>query len=358
MHIFIDESGLFKPTENPNQWSSVGAFVVPDHALEKLPHVLSELKQAHGLSLNDEFKRPRPDETSPSFVNFIRELKSLGCTFHAITYTGNLGEEVAFENYRVRLLSGIERYAERIEMDLSYLDEVKNLINKLSKQQLVQCILQSYMIDGLLRKILPYYSIHSPESLGRFKWQVDAKDITETNYDKVFNIIYSGIVGLNYPFCLVCGENNDYKYLFESYGASNKNIDENIEVTKKTLDKDYTQYKDSIYTFNKNDLLRNSFELVRSNDSVGLQISDLITSSLNRCLKLNFDNNYCIAEMIGSLVINSPTLYQSINVMQFGSEESEESEEPWKLLQHLNSNSIEFFGQKFRESTTKLQQSV
>ncbi|ELI1830813.1 DUF3800 domain-containing protein [Vibrio fluvialis] len=358
MHIFIDESGLFKPTENMNQWSSVGAFVAPDHALEKLPQVLNELKRLHGLSPDDEFKRPRPDETSDGFIEFFKELKRLGCTFHANTHTGNQGEEIAFDNYQIMLLSGIERYAERRDMEQSYLDEVKTLINKLSKQQLAQCVHQSYMIDGLLRKILSYYSIYSPESLGQFKWQVDAKELNETNYDKVFDTLYSGIVGLSHPIGLVFGERNDYSYLFKAYGANSNNIDEYLEETKNSLEKDFTQYRDSLLTFNKEDLLRNSFELVDSKDSVGLQISDLITSSLNRCLKLNFDNNYAMAEMIGSLVINSPTLHPSINFMSFGSDHIQVNEESWNVLQHLSDSSIEFFGSELRNNLTKNMQNI
>ncbi|MFA0568692.1 DUF3800 domain-containing protein, partial [Vibrio gallaecicus] len=354
MHIFIDESGLFMPTENTNQWSSVGAFVAPDHVLEKLPQVLNELKRLHGLSPDEEFKRPRPDETSVGFIQFFKELKRLGCTFHAITHTGNLGEEIAFDNYQVTLLSGIENYAERIGMEQSYLDEVKTLINKLSKQQLAQCVHQSYMIDGLLRKILPYYSIHSPESLGQFKWQVDAKELNETNYDKVFDALYSGIVGLSHPLFLVFGERNNYSYLFKAYGATNKNIDEHLEKTKNTLDKDFTKFKESLLTFNQNDLLRNNFTLVDSKDSVGLQISDLITSSLNRCLKLNCDNNYSMAEMIGSLVINSPTIHSSINIMSFGNGDVKINEESGNVLQHLSDSSIEFFGLEFRKKVTKI----
>lgn len=353
MHIFIDESGLFKPTDNPNQWSSVGAFVVPNHAIDKLPQVLNELKQAHGLSYNDEFKRPRPDETSNAFINFFKKLKNLGCTYHALTHTGNLGEETEFNNYRSKLLSGIECYAKRIDMELSYLDEVKTLINNLSKQQLTQCIFQSYMIDDLLKKIIPYYSIHSPESLGDFKWQVDSKENHEINYDKVFDKLYSGIIGLSSPLFLTFGPSNNYSHFFKSYGVSNKNIDKHLEETKQTLGKDFSQYTESLLTFNKGNLLRDNFHHVDSKDSAGLQICDLITSSLNRCLKSNFDDNYAIAKMISSLVINSPNLRCSIAVISFCNQGANINARSEELIQYIDHNSIEFFELEFRKNTTK-----
>jgi len=353
MHIFIDESGLFKPTNDAKQWSSIGAFVVPDTALEHLPNLLNLVKKSHGLTEEEEFKRPRPDENSESFLNLFEELKKLNCSFHALVFTGSPGTVEAFEEYKKNIHLAVNNYAKRVALDARSLEFAISLIDKLSDQQLNQCMLQCYMIDELLRKIIPFYAMKSPKSLGKFVWKVDAKELKETNYDKAFDMLYCGIVGLNKPLPIILNDKYDYRYLFDSYEATPVDIGNHIKETKINLGVDLSLHQDSLLAFDKSKLLRDNFSLVDSKQSIGLQISDLITSSLNRCLKLNFDDNAAIARSIGSLVINSPTIHPAINIFPSGMKNHGINEGTKKALELINHESIKIFNDRFQQNYSK-----
>jgi hypothetical protein len=56
MHVYVDESGVFKAAPNPDSWCVVAALVIPESDVEAMRQVLDALKTSVGISHADEIK--------------------------------------------------------------------------------------------------------------------------------------------------------------------------------------------------------------------------------------------------------------------------------------------------------------
>jgi hypothetical protein len=154
MYVFIDESGLFLPSEKTTQWSTVGAIVIPDTSIDDVNSALIKLKKENGLEHDQEFKKNRPDSENQSFLRFLNSLTEYKCTLHVSSQTGSITEKEGVLEHREKTINGINNYLrEKSKSGIEY-DNIINMMNQLSPQQYNQCILQTYMIASSLGKII------------------------------------------------------------------------------------------------------------------------------------------------------------------------------------------------------------
>jgi hypothetical protein len=184
-----------------------------------------------------------------------------------------------------------------------------NIICELSLQQYNQFIHQSIIIYNLLDKIITFYSQVSPKSLVKFIWEIDQKDIKETKYEKVFKDVFIGIIEVltkDKPLQIVNFKKSDYSYFFENFQImDNTKMKELNKETKEIYKRDFGENEQYLRGIDLHKLLLNNLMLKDSKDSFGIQIADLLVSSVNRCLKRNFSDNEKMAKILGRLMINS-----------------------------------------------------
>lgn len=362
MNIYIDESGIFAPSENGNQWSTVGALVVPDNAVDDMNTALETLKIALGIEIEEEIKKGRPDSSSLPFEVFIKSIDQLGCTFHAVSTTGGLLQGEMLEKHREATKSAIKNYVEIKEKSESLSEDACALIEKLSAQQFSQCILQTFLVCDLLEKVIPHYAKISPESLGEFNWEFDRKDIVETDFERTFEMLYMGRVqstSARRPLPLIFSPERNYDYFIRSFCLNNDEAgkDDFLDVAN-MFGADLSVLGSALGTFDISDLLAKNFKLIDSKHSSGIQVSDLLVSGVNRCLKGNYTDNDKMASLFGKLMLNSskPNV-RAINIMGF-SDAHAVTGFTGDLINLMDENSKKVFSKKIIENTTHLYEKI
>jgi len=350
MHIFIDESGIFRPSPEVNAWSSIGGVAVPSSSLSSVNSALVALKKAHGLAPDDEFKRVRPDCTSNAFAQFIAELGKLGCTLHVVSTRGGIHEEVGLRKHRDDTRKGILNYGKRIPEAVPYAEKIIGLMDGLKDQQYNQCLLQVELVFEILNKALTYYSRVSPRELASFTWVIDRKEKIEIQYETVYKEILSGLVSaysLSRGIALMISTHNNYSYLLSKY-AGLESTDEVIALAKDRYDRDISTIAQYIQTLDLGLLLRENFSFEDSEVTLGLQVADLLVSSVNRCLKQNYDNNEKMAAALGGLMINSRYIdSRSLTVVGHGQTSTVEGE-AGRLIDIMDAKSKKIFSELYR----------
>jgi UDP-2,3-diacylglucosamine pyrophosphatase LpxH len=350
MHIFIDESGLFSVKPTSPTWSTVGGVAIPDASLEKVKKSLEKLKILHGIEVNDEFKRDRPDCTSEAYQEFLKSLDKAECTFHALsTISANKTiEQEELKAHRSATVSAIISYASREKNAAPHSEEVIELIESLSQQEYNQCIFQSQMICDFLPKIISHYAGILPNELGRFNWVIDRKSISENKYEKCFKALYIGIVIMRSARqASAILDNRDYSAFNREFSPDANKI-ELLKKSKNLTGIDRTNLAKSIIPVSFGKILEKEFSFEDSMLSIGLQVADLLTSSLNRCLKQNYTDNKKMALALGRLMINAPRIEErSLMVMGHGHQQPI-AKAPGELIELIDSSSKKLYSQEFR----------
>lgn len=353
MHVFIDESGLFSTEPNPHAWSTVGGVVIPDTSLDAIGRALENLKKAQGIELSAEFKRDRPDCASEPYQEFLKTLDEAGCTLHALSTRSSLTEAEGLEAHKSATVAAIRNYATKVADVAAHAEEVVGLVESLSQQEYNQCILQAQMICDMLPKVISYYAGILPGEIGRFKWVIDRKNISENRYERSFKELYVGLVSVRSKrqiSSILAGR--DYS-AFNSAFSPDEDVAELIKHSKEIYGIDHMHLINSAVPVSFGALLQNEFSLEDSKNSVGIQVSDLLISSVNRCLKQNYTDNVKMAKALGKLMINAPRIEEQ-SLMTFGHGPARPiANAPAKLIKHMDASSKQLYGRIFRENLSK-----
>ncbi|MEH8141109.1 hypothetical protein Q7I15_10665 [Aeromonas veronii] len=245
--------------------------------------------------------------------------------------------------------------------DTPHIKEIIFNLNKLKPQQYAQLIIQMYMVDVLIEKVLSFYSKHIPTELKLFKWVIDQKEVIETNYDKLFkellpNVIYASSIRKLKGII----EGPGINYLKQRYGYYDDN-DDHFEYIRKTFRSDTSYLEKYGIPVNYHKMIGSDLSMGDSALHAGLQVVDLLTSSLNRCLKLNFTDNEIMAKKIGELLVNAPridedafmlykfpTSHEKSMQSQSYNDDLHFTDEQLKIFKILNDNAHSLYSDTFR----------
>lgn len=353
MHIFIDESGLFSTEPNPHAWSTVGGVAIPDSSLAKVSEALNSLKKAYEIEPSQEFKKVRPDCASQPYQEFLEALDAADCTLYVLSTRSSNTERESLEKHRSATAMAIRNYATKVPDAATHAEEVISLFESLSQQEYNQCILQAQMICDMLPKMVSHYADISPNELGRFKWVVDRKNISENRYERSFKELYVGLVTVRskrQTSSILAGR--DYSAFFKAF-SSDDDMDEVMRQSKEMYEIDHTHLAQSAVPLSFGALLQDEFSLEDSKLSDGIQVSDLLVSSVNRCLKQNYTDNVKMAKALGKLMINAPRIdEQAVKIFGHGPKRPI-ANAPAKLLTLMDSSSKQLYSLTFRKNFSK-----
>lgn len=283
----------------------------------------------------------------------MKSLDKLGCTLHALSKVSFPGDSEKMDEHKVKTITSIRNYSSRQKDGERHAELVISLIESLSKQEYNQCMLQSQMMCRMLPKIISHYAGFLPGEIGRFKWVVDRKNIVENKYERCFKELYIGLIVIasmrQYSPLLA---KRDYSEFNRSF-RPDMNIPELVSRIKEDFAVDYSGLEESFTPVIFDKILQNEFSLEDSERSIGIQVSDLLTSSVNRCLKRNYTNNEKMATAVGGLMINAPRIdEQSLMVLGYGSQRPI-ANAPGKLIKLMDASSKQLYGDIFRRNFHK-----
>ncbi|HAU1297444.1 TPA: DUF3800 domain-containing protein [Legionella pneumophila] len=331
MKIYIDESGSFVIAPHIDSWNIVGALVIPEADDRKLTYILNKLKIANNAKFTDELKLKMISE--PLYFKFLEEIKSLKGKVICVATDGGLIENSFVKNHQEKQASFI---VENIDLLLhqSMRDGVQELATKLidlSTQLYVQLLCMVELKLDVLHKAISYYVQRVPMTLSKFKWFIDSKNTTQIKYENLvenLSVVLLQTRSLADPIPKVEGwnyrglENNIFQdggptYLQDTYG---------IPVTRELNPLDLGK-------------VFKNLSFIDSKKSSGVQVIDLISSGIRRCLKKEFNDNKKAATLLGSLMINGKNRTPPIHLISFSSKENQKLDDPTSVVIKLMSHS-------------------
>jgi hypothetical protein len=317
MHIFIDESGTFTYTPNHNAWSALGAVVILEEAMGVAESVLQQFKVENGVSPNDELKLGKVGDEM-SYFRLLNRLAELNCTLYAIATDAHLNTPEAVGAHK---RTAAQRLVEHIDklVHQSLRDDVQNISNqvlRLSDQLYIQFTCQIKLMHYVVKQAMTYYAQYTPESLGSFVWRVDQKDpVRKTEFEGVFENLsppYLQSMSITDPLPMV--EGFDYTHMAK-YDFS--------EAEKPTYLKDnYNIDVDLSNVLDIKKLIRDDLQFVDSKTDFGIQLADLLTAGLRRCLRLEFKDNLRAAAFLGRLMVNRGRSQYPVLLLSLGEEKA------------------------------------
>lgn len=298
MQIFIDESGSFVYTDQKAAWSSVSAVVIPESALSKAESALKDFKAENGCLSIDELKLGKVEDEL-SYFRFLGKLDSANCTLYGIATDAHLNAPEAIRLHKEATAQGLLANLDKMhhEAGRRSIEYVADQVRRLSPQLYIQFICQISLMYHVVSQAINYYAQHEPESLSTFVWRVDQKAIEKkTEYEEAFEKLspaYLQMLSLSDPMMRVA--EFDYSHLVEYEFPEGQ--------APKYLKEDYGFKVDLTRALNIQKVIRGDIQFLDSKGSFGLQISDLLSAGLRRCLRSGFKDNIRAAAFLGRLMI-------------------------------------------------------
>jgi hypothetical protein len=149
----------------------------------------------------------------------------------------------------------------------------------------------------VVSRVINYYVQRNPDTLAKFRWRIDQKNISRTDFEEAFEKLSPALLqtmSISEPLVMV--EGFDYsslrQYAFE--------------------DGKMPAYLKEVYGIeaqagiNIQKLIRGNIAFIDSKDSPGIQAADLVVSGIRRCLRRQFSDNNKAASMLGKLMLQAP----------------------------------------------------
>lgn len=298
MEIFIDESGSFVCSDNPDSWSVVAAYVLPGNQKSAMNRLLSQLKVKSGKTYADEIKLKHVKEKNLKW--FLSELSKLNGTLFFVAVDASKLSEDIIQSHKEAQATKVNEHKDKMKHEnmKTALDELSEDIRGLPSQLYLQLICQTILIHDIVQRAILYYVQFKPSMLSRFRWRIDQKNTTKITYEESFEKICPPIlqsISLSEPSIALKEANYDFMknfiyqageepgYLKETYG-----IDIQEEGSMKI-----------------GKILRDDLRFEDSKACVGIQVADLLASSCRRAFRDGFDDNSGISRLIGSLMVSN-----------------------------------------------------
>lgn len=310
MNIFIDESGSFVNSINLSSWNCVAAYIMPESIEYKSQKALAILKSKTTTSMKCGGEIKLRDISEHDYFQFLTRLGNLdGVLFAAVTDAGR--NDLA----DIRLHQKEQTANIRANIPLMIYEEGKQAVGlladqleALSPQLYVQLHIQVVMIADIIGRALLYFVQRDPRTLRRFKWRIDQKNTSKTDFEDAFEKITPALLqskSIYEPFPKL--EGCDYSALAPYEYEEGEIPTYLIEATGIKIE----------HGLNIGKLFREDLEFEDSTHCDGIQIADLLASGIRRCLRNGFYDNQTAAQLLGSLMIQGQKKRPSVKVIGF-----------------------------------------
>jgi hypothetical protein len=219
VHIYIDESGIFRnPANRDNIMSCVSALVIPGSQREAIFEQFRDLLSTFPPPSNSrEIKGSELNEAQIAQV--VELLLEYEVVLDTICIDLGLHTEDEITNFRTRQADNVIAFLtpEHQPTLIAEAHEQREYILRMPNQHFVQAFLTWSLIPRLFQKVTLYYAVRIPSELGEFNWVVDAKDIKVTDFERSWSTVIHPIVyahSLREPLVMV--EGGDYSF-FEKF---------------------------------------------------------------------------------------------------------------------------------------------
>ncbi|HEU0144138.1 MAG TPA: DUF3800 domain-containing protein [Nitrososphaera sp.] len=293
MHIYIDESGIFRnPSNQQNIASCLAALVIPSSKKVKLLEEFSVISKSWPKD-QGEIKGKLLDENQiRKTVELLQRYDAL-VEINAIDLGMHTEQDItSFKNNSTNIMFG---WATPNHPLKERLIEIAEAYKRTSNQLFVEEFLMLTLIPRIILHSVNYYARRIPKELTSFHWVIDAKEIILTEFERAWSdVIFPSIEfqSKTEPFFKI--EGGDYTYFDKFLTRDDKVLDKLVPGASLP--------KEEIAGLKLEELLGRSFKFQDSKDKLGLQLADIIANAIQRAFngRLRQDG----WEKIGTLMIS------------------------------------------------------
>jgi hypothetical protein len=296
VHIYLDESGNFaiRKGERPRV-CGLGALVVPSS-------INDEVLGAFG-SLRDSWHRGAEVKGSAlgerEVASVIALLQHYDCLFEACAIHTGLhtpkGIALLKREQGDRIVGGLtEQHHPNIA---HWLHDLRAQWLALPDQLAIQLLAVVVACEQVLRYAPVYYAQRQPAELGAFHWRIDAKDKSETRYEKVLRqLVLPFLQSTFLQTPAISVDEFDFSH-FRRFEVQT-GIPDYLKYAARVKDEARTRTSDLRL------IMTESWRFESSRESAGLQIVDILTSAL--CRAMNGRLRIAGWGELGSLIVQKP----------------------------------------------------
>jgi hypothetical protein len=312
LNIYIDESGSFVNASTIGSWNAVAAFAVSEKSEEKIEYHLDQLKISNGFDLSKEVRLK--DLSEGSYLQFIENLAALNIVvFSTATDSGLNTIDRVIEHQQGQVAETL-RHIDKMKYEggRQGVQLVSSQLAKLSPQLYVQLLCQINLMFDIVSRVINYYAQREPDALAEFRWRIDQKNITRTDFEDAFEKLSPALLqtrSISEPLMMVKGF--DYSSLSQYEFEDGK----------------VPEYLNDVYGIeaksglNIQKIIRGDIKFMDSKDSPGIQAVDLVVSGIRRCLRRQFSENEKVAAKLGQLMLQEKHNAPPLSLISFANDQ-------------------------------------
>ena len=334
MNIFIDEAGIFvKPPENKCAISCIGALILPENKTKAIYSKFEALKNKWGFN-NLEVKGSQLNESQVNSV--IELLQKYNVIFEVIAIDMNIQDDNNITAHRMeRAYKMVDIITDEFNPALvENLHKTKKEIENLPNQLYVQMSLTIELLINILQKTTLYYSLRLPKELEFFNWTIDAKSHDITTSEKLWSKLVLPLTqSSSFKKPVVFIKEGDYSYYRKS---------RTVNKIPNYL-KEHIGHKNPEEFTEINSIFQENLKFKDSKESLGLQLSDILTTSIRRSMNGNLQ--YSGWKNFGKIMVVGETQTVTLMNMSEGcSFDVYDTEPPYfDVISHIDKTSKNMF---------------
>lgn len=238
-------------------------------------------------------------EDEISYFRLLGRLERANCTLYGIATDAHLNTPDAVEAHKETIAQGLLANVEKMhhEAGRKTVQHAADQVRRLSAQLHIQFICQIRLMYYVVSQAVTYYAQHEPASLSKFVWRVDQKALEKkTEYEEAFEQLspaYLQMMSLSDPMMMV--SDFDYSHLAAYEFPKGE--------APTYLKDDYNVDIDLTRALNVQKIIRGDIQFIDSQESFGIQLADLLSAGLRRCLRSGFKDCIRAAAFLGRLMI-------------------------------------------------------
>jgi Protein of unknown function (DUF3800) len=311
--IYIDESGSFVPSSSINSWSVVAAYVIPEANRRRAEDFLRQLKLSIGRTYSEEIKlKDLSEEQVKMFVANLGRLDSILFVSCIDSGLHDLDVIVSHKNDQIEKIRKNKPkmiYEEGREM----IEDLAVRVERLSPQLYTQMVAQVDLLHQVHHSSTLYYAQRIPSTLSSFRWRIDEKNSSRPLFEETMRYMAPPMLqnrSLREPSIFV--NEFDYSHYERAFrfapGEMPTYLQEETGIEIKS-------------GANLGKVLRD-FSFERSHDVPGIQIADLLASSVRRVLRNGFEDSLDMARQLGRLTVQHAKPQTPIHLISLSKDQS------------------------------------
>jgi len=260
--------------------------------------LLLPYKLARGKRYDQEVKLS--DLSEEQIFSILGKLSEIDCTVYCVATEMSLVTDEESRRHQAVQVEKITHHIDKMRFPKGRagLQKLAEDVRGLSSQLYIQLICQVELVKEVIDRGILYHVQRTPKCLDVFRWRIDQKNTTKSLFERTFENIAPSLlqtIALDKP-TLMCTD-FDYSAMVEFIYT-----EENAPTFLRDA---YGLKVKTSWGINGKKLLRSDIAFPSSESEIGLQVVDLIVSSLGRLLRGGFTDEARATQLLGNLMVQN-----------------------------------------------------